>query len=481
MAHHMNEPTPHPLKRWWPAALLLAAVAGLVWFLNRPAPPVPLEDTLRGDIRHAMERWGVPGCAVAVVAEGEAVLVEGFGVREIGKPERVDDRTLFCLSSNSKAFASAALALLVEEGKVAWDDPVRRHLPGFRLGGEPSDATFRDLLSHRTGLAPHDFLWHRSGFSPGEVVKRVGLLPLAAKPRTRFQYCSPMVTAAGLATERVAGQPWGAFVEERLLRPLGMADTRTTSPTGGNVATPHLTGVGPVEARPWPEADAAGSVHASARDLAPWMLFQMGGKKGVLPLERLKETHVPNIPLVMNEVERPLFPDTTRRGYAMGWVAYDHRGLSLLAHGGSIDGLRCHLVLAPKQGVGVAVLSNLGFTQMNSALAMILLERMLGLSPRDWHGLHAESARLAASKQERRAKGDAALLRGGTFRNAAYGTLRIAEGRLRWRGMEAELEPWKGDGWTLRGGRLDGLPVVFDAEGLRIEGRFGAAFRRVDR
>jgi CubicO group peptidase (beta-lactamase class C family) len=477
------------VKRWWPAALALVAAGVLFWFMSRPAPPVAREDGLRADVRHAMGLWGVPGCAVAVVADGEAFLVEGFGMREIGKRDEIDESTLFCISSNSKAFASAALALLVEEGKVSWDDPVRKHLPGFRLGDETTSrkATFRDLLSHRTGLAPHDFLWHRSGFSPGEVVLRAGLLPLAEPLGAKFQYNSPMVTAAGLATERVAGMPWGAFVEKRLLRLLGMKETRTTSPEGGNVATPHLAGEGPITARPWPEADAAGSIHTSARDLAAWMLFQMEGKKGVLPLSRLKETHVSNIPLVMNEVEKPIFPDTMRRGYAMGWVAYDHRGRDLLAHGGSIDGLRCHVVLAPDKGVGVAVLSNLGFTQMNSALAMILLERMLELEPRDWHGLHDKSARIAArlrdkaDAERRRGKGEAGPMRPGTYRNAAYGTLVVADGRLRWRGMEAALEPWKGDGFTLRGGRLDGLPVVFDAGGLRIEGRFGATFRRVER
>ena len=469
----------------------------------------PTADDLRAETRQAMRFWHVPGAAVAVVIDGKAFLAEGFGLRDILKKDPVTDTTLFCISSNSKSFASAALALLVEEGKLAWDDPVRKRLPGFRLADPEASrkATLRDLLCHRTGLAKSEFLWHESGFTPREVVLRAGLLPLAAPFRSTFQYDSPMVTAAGLATERAAGMPWGRFVEKRLLAPLDMKNTFTDSLAAGkrgNVAAPHVLDARDVpegiDARPWPVSDAAGSIHTCARDMAKWMRFQLAGDPKVLSLKRLRETHVPNIGLVLQENEKPLFADTKKRGYAMGWVAYDHRGHALLAHGGSIDGMRCHVTLAPDKGIGVAVLSNLGHTQMNSALAIALMERLLGLEPRDWNALHLRSLRVVQAarrealeaRKKARKKGTEPTLPlaryAGTYLNPAYGTLRIAlqggELALRWRGYKTWLSHWQDDEFTLDGGRLDGFPAFFKREAgtvraLRIEGRFPATFRRI--
>ena len=152
-------------------------------------------------VKKSLDAWHVPGVAVAVVRDGEVIYLKGHGVKSLDADDPVTPDTLFPIGSCTKAFTTAAMAILVDEGKMAWDDPVRKHLSYFHLGDPLADkeVTLRDLVCHRTGLAPHDLLWYRSPWPPEEIVRRAGLLPLDQPFRTRFQYQSTMFTAAGLA------------------------------------------------------------------------------------------------------------------------------------------------------------------------------------------------------------------------------------------------------------------------------------------
>src|SRR5438067_7303810 len=145
-------------------------------------------------IQEAMQAWEVPGASVAVVQGDEVIYLKGFGARELGRDERVTPDTLFAIGSTTKAVTTAAMAMLVDDGKMAWDDPVRKHLPSFRLSDPLADrdVRIRDLLCHRTGLRGHDLLWYRAPWPPEETVRRVGLLPLDRPFRTAFQYQSTM-------------------------------------------------------------------------------------------------------------------------------------------------------------------------------------------------------------------------------------------------------------------------------------------------
>ena len=172
----------------------------------------------------------MPGAAVAVVRNGD-VLFSCQGVREAAGRDPITPDTLFPLASCSKAFTTTAMAMLVDEGKMAWDDPVRKHLPSFRLADPLADRAviLRDLLCHRTGLGTHDLLWYRAPWTPEDAVRRAGLLPLDKPFRSAFQYQSTMFTAAGLAVSSSAGKPWYDFVRARILDPLEMKSTCFTS------------------------------------------------------------------------------------------------------------------------------------------------------------------------------------------------------------------------------------------------------------
>src|SRR5262245_22920996 len=179
-------------------------------------------------VRKAMEKWQVPGLAIAVVKDGEVVLARGYGVCERGKDRKVTPDTVFPIASCAKSFTAACVALLVEEGKLRWDDPVVKHLPGFELSDPylTRHVTLRDLLCHRTGLQRGDLLGDH--FGPAEILSRLKHLPVVADLRTRLTYSNPMYTVLGKVAARVSGRPWEQLVAQRIFRPLRMKSTTAT-------------------------------------------------------------------------------------------------------------------------------------------------------------------------------------------------------------------------------------------------------------
>src|SRR5215470_13567980 len=238
-------------------------------------------DAPRADaaVQEMMRVGEIPGAAVALVY-GDAHYVQGYGVREKGKDDPITPETLFANASTTKAFTTTAMALLVDEGKMSWDDHVRKHLSYFRLSDPLADreVRLRDLVTHRTGLASHDMLWYHAAWPPEEAVRRAGRLPLDHPFRTAFQYQTSMFTAAGLAVASTAKMPWDRFIEKRLFVPLGMTTagcTTNTIKTEDRASGHRLNGRGEVEPLaewyPLTEPEPAGSIHASARDLAQWL------------------------------------------------------------------------------------------------------------------------------------------------------------------------------------------------------------------
>src|SRR5262245_51749456 len=281
--------------------------------------------TLDEAVAKSMKAWSVPGAAIAIVHDGKVVYLAGHGVRESGKDGKVTPDTLFCLGSCGKAFTTAAMAALVEEGKFAWDDRVSKHLPTFRLSDDLAsrDVRLRDLLCHRTGLATNDLLWYRAPWSPEESVSRLAHLPLARPFRTTFQYNSTAYTAAGLAAAKAADTTWDALIQKRLLTPLGMKRTCLDSVTAdrdAERARPHrLDRTGepkPTSAVSMRKPDPAGSIHSSARDLASWLRFHLDeGKrdgKVIVPARALRQTYAPQIVLPRTANDRTIFPDTVQ-------------------------------------------------------------------------------------------------------------------------------------------------------------------------
>jgi len=441
--------------------------------------PRPLDaGAVDAAVRDSLRAWHVPGAAVAVVRDGQIVYLKGFGVRSVDGTDAVTPDTLFPLGSCSKAFTTAALAFLVDEGKVGWDDPVRKHLPWFRLSDPLADrdVRLRDLLCHRTGLAGHDFLWYRSPWGPEERVRRAGLLPLDRPFRSAFQYQSTMFTAAGLVVGAASGEPWDAFVGKRLFEPLGMTTACCTTRAAekhADRASGHRLGRGG-EAEPMPlyrfdTPDAAGSVHASARDLAKWLIFHLGdgaaGGKRLVSASALAETHTPQMPIPLGDDERELYAQPTQMSTCFGWVVIDYRGQPLVAHSGIIDGFTTQLTMAPRAKLGVVVVCNLHATRFNLAVSDKILDQLLGLPQRDWDA--RLSAVLRRQDEARREKARAELARrrtdtkpsqptsayAGLYENPAYGRLEVAERggalELRWHALRGPLEHYELDTFAL--------------------------------
>jgi CubicO group peptidase (beta-lactamase class C family) len=493
-------------KRWSLLLLALLVVA--------PASAQPTDtNAVDAIVQRALKTWHVPGVAVAIVRGQELLYLQGHGVRSVESKEPVTPDTLFPIASCTKAFTTTAMAILVDEGKMSWDDPVRKHVPYFRLSDPLADqaVTLRDLVCHRTGLRGHDLLWYRSPWTQKDIIRRVGLLPLDKPFRTAFQYQSTMFTAAGFAVASTSGMSWADFVQSRLLDPLDMTAARFTTTAilkTRNRAAPHrLDEQGEakeIPLYPMEVPEPAGSIQANARDLSKWLRFQLSdgtvhGKR-IVSAHNLKETHSPQIMLRIDAVDRETFPTTQQMSYGLGWVIQDHRGHLLWQHGGAIDGFRCHLTLVPKAGIGIALLNNLHLTKMNIALSNALLDLLLELPPRDWNTVVFEAYRKnqqESDREERQARKHrptdthpsrelSAYI--GSYDHPAYGTARITlEGErlvFHWNSFTAPLAHFQYDTFTLPIEKMGEPHVVFrlDAGGvvrhMKVLGEMDVEFHR---
>jgi len=473
--------------RWLGVLLVLALSHTLAWAAPPPQPAPAAVDAI---VRDALKAWNVPGVAVAVVRDDQVVYLKGHGLRAVGSDRPVTPDTVFPLASCTKGFTTTLLAMLVDEGRIRWDDPVRKHLPWFHLADPLADreVTLRDLVTHRTGLRSHDLLWYRSPLKQEELVRRAGLLPFDKPFRTAFQYQSTMFTAAGLAAGEAAKTVWADLVRKRIFEPLEMTASSLTTPEAEKAADramPHRPGR---EGRPdviawYPQEtpDPAGSVNSTARDLARWLCFHLaeGRHNGqrLVGADALRETHTPQIALPIDGINRDLNPETNLMSYGMGWLIQDYRGQLLLSHAGAIDGFRAQLILLPRQKLGIALLINLHQSRINLALGNCLVDLFLGLPPRDWNA-HFQSVvkkeQAAARKRvedwlkQRQPNTKPSLELAaytGTYEHPAYGKARVSVENgalvLRWSAFRCDLEHFHYDTFLIKEDVLDRTAVTF--------------------
>lgn len=502
---------------------LLGSLVGLVAsaFLLACAPMAtraPARDPLAGldaYVDKALGEWGAPGAALAVVKDGRVVLARGHGVRERGKPERVDESTLFAIASLTKGFTAAGLGILIDEGKLAWDDPVSRHLPTFAVADPyvTKEITLRDLLAHRSGLAERaDILWFSTGFGRDEILRRLAYLEQGSAFRSSFSYQNVAYLAAGELLGQRAGASWDDFIRRRLFEPLGMTRSNTSVRAleqDDNVARPHSDEADVHRPIPYRNVDNIGpaaSINSSAADMARWLLFQLGqgslAGRRILSDKAFAEMLAPQMLIGLDDGLKQLYPESHFQAYGLGWVLQDYRGRQVVWNTGGMDGMACSLAFLPEEKVGVVVLVNAPRISLPEALVFRVLDRYLGAPDKDWSGirrtrsraLRQRAAAATQAKADARAKDRAPSLPlgryAGVYDQPLMGPAAIAlqGGRLAVHlasSLDGDLEPWEGDtfrivwrdkplGTSLCGFEVDGRG---DVTGIKVED-YGAFQRR---
>lgn len=381
-------------------------------------PDPALIEALRVFIGDTVRAWNVPGASVGIVQDGQVILCEGFGRRNLAANQPVTCDTLFQIGSCTKAFTAMALALLVDAGDLEWDTPIRAYLPTFRLQDPVAtdQMTARDLLTHRSGLPAHDLVWVSSHASRRELFDRLRYLEPNCAFRSLFQYSNLMYMVAGMLVSEIAGMSWEAFTQTRIFDRLGMTHSNFSTVAmrqAPDFATPYEERNGVPTEIPFFEADGenfavgpAGSINSSGRDMVKWLQVhlnksQSGGEPFVSD-HNLEEMHRPHIP----------WPDPTQRrlgytlsSYGLGWEVHSHKGRVLVGHGGGIDGFRSRISFLPDAGVGVVVLTNLTMTPAAQIISLGIYDRLLNLQPTDWTArfrqIQDETKAATAAERER--------------------------------------------------------------------------------
>jgi CubicO group peptidase (beta-lactamase class C family) len=353
-----------------------------------------------------LEAFGIPGLAVAVVRPDSPPLVRGYGVRSLGRPEPVGPHTQFAIASNTKAFLGAALALLVDEGRIGWEDPVVRHLPEFRMSDPAITGmmTVRDLLVHRSGLALGAgdlMMFPLTDHTAQDVLKGLPYLPMARGFRAGYAYDNTLYVIAGMLLERVSGRSWAQFITERLFVPLGMSDAaplpsmaRSSDHAGRHARLgPPVRGLGALEVVSPEESDViapAGGIQLSAAGAVPWLQAQLG--RGVTPGGKRIWSEAQSAEMWSAQTINGSGPgpgqDRPERaviqGYALGWGVADYRGRRMLSHSGGLKGQITRTSLLPEQETGLVVYSNSEEEAAISALRYALADHLLGESGFSW-------------------------------------------------------------------------------------------------
>jgi CubicO group peptidase (beta-lactamase class C family) len=411
-------------------------------------------DRLRALVDAECARFDVPGAAVAVVAVGEVVLATGFGRRNDTEP--VTPKTLFMLASDAKCFAAATLCLLVEDGLLDLDRPVRDHLPWFTMHDERVSewVTCRDLLAHRTGLPRHDLMTIGNGsfaITNEEIARKMRYLEASRPFRQGFGYNNAHYATAGHVAEVLTGQPWPELLADRVLGPLEMTGTTTYRPelTAHDFASPHVEGrrlAFQTRAYDLP----SGGMVTNAEDLCRWLLARLG--LGPISPAVLRMLHTPS---AISGDDLP-FAELKPMGYALGNLAFAYRGHRLHLHGGGQIGFASQVMVVPEAQVGVAVLTNTHGSRLPLALGLTLVDQLLGLDPVPWGSRLSGAAPTPPAAPSRAVAPPRGLPSyEGTFHHPAYGDfgVQVCEGALTpsFHGLEDELTLTHvdGDDWRL--------------------------------
>jgi CubicO group peptidase (beta-lactamase class C family) len=427
----------------------------------------------------AAKDWGIPGMSVGIVKDGKIVFSKGYGVLEVGKPEKPDGNTLYAIASNTKAFTSAIIAMLVQERKLNWDDKVQKFLPYFELYDPfvSRETTIKDLLCHRVGLGTFsgDIIWYKSDLTSEEIIRRLKYLPNKFNFRDGYGYSNVMYITAGEVIKMVTGKTWGENLQERILDPNQMDRTiysLSKLSEKGNFATPHAFEEEkniPIPFVNWEEIGALGAIISSVNDMGKWMIFNMD--HGIIGKDTLLNPESRNIIWKMHntynvDLTKPNDSKNHFGGYGLGWGIADFHGRLRVSHSGGYDGMISSVTMIPDEKLGVVVLSN-GMNPPTSAVTNYVLDAFLGLEEKDWSAEMLEKSKNRQSgdnrisdRQEKRVTGTKPSLPlekyVGTFNAPVYGKIEVKLENEKLRmyfehtpELSATLEHWHYNVWKI--------------------------------
>ncbi|ESP95219.1 serine hydrolase [Pseudoalteromonas luteoviolacea] len=351
-------------------------------------------------VQQAMDDFSIPGLAIGIVNDGKVVLAKGYGVRQFGKEGLVDQHTLFGIASNSKAFTATALAMLAEEGKLNWGDPVIKHLPEFQLHSQQltEQITIRDLVSHRSGLALGAgdlMIWPNTDKSIKDILAGLKHIKPIAALRTEYHYNNLMFVVAGEVVARVSNMSWQDFVEKRIFPQVGIDNSYAGFSRIGNSNKNFATGTikynGQLEEFVGDYLEdfrGAGAIASNVTDMTKWLQTQVNagktplGKQLIDPYMHQYLWH-PQIMRLPKESDRAAFKQDFK-GYALGWAVESYLGYKRVGHMGGILGMGSQVAMIPEKGLGVVILSNQHAYPALKAITNEVFEQALGLEPQDW-------------------------------------------------------------------------------------------------
>lgn len=367
------------------------------------ARQAPLKD-FDAYVARAATEWRVPGMAVVVVKDDSVVFLKAYGVRELGKPEPVTVTTRFGVMSTTKAFTTMLLAMLADSGRVGWDDPVTKYLPGLQLRDPwvTRELTVRDLVTHRVGFPDPGYLWYADSLRLDEMMGRLRFVPSASSLRARFAYNNVAYALAGEVAAKASGRSWAELLRSRIYQPLGM--TGSYPDEGGmhaagvsDLTAPHgifndTVRVLPVAAPLVDPIAPAGAMFSSAADMGKWLRFLLDSGR-VAGRRLVSARNFAELFTAQQIVPPEEFYPTARltrphfTAYGLGWFLHDYRGEYVAFHTGSIDGRSAIVGLIPDRRLGVAVFTNLDHSELRHALMYAVFDRYLGPVAgryRDW-------------------------------------------------------------------------------------------------
>lgn len=347
-------------------------------------------------IEEQLKEWDIPGTAISIIKNGEVIFREGIGLRNISKNLNVTPDTIFPIASVTKSFTSAALAILEDEKKLNWDEPLKNYLPEFDLIDSyiGSRVTSRDILCHRTGLPRHDMILENLDYRRCDIHSRVKHLELSKTFRTHWQYNNHMYVIAGHLVEVLTGMKWEDFVKSRLLDLLDMKSSSFTVEDikkSSNYALPYAEVKGINTEVPFyniSESGPAGSINSSIVDMEKWIILHMNGGKykgsQIVSQKNINEMHTSN--MIIRDGMPFRFNEMPNASYGLGWFIQPYRGFNHIYHGGVIDGFGSLAAIIPDEDLGIVILTNKGGSGLfNRMICYSLFDILLELDIIPWN------------------------------------------------------------------------------------------------